>query len=72
MDRRKFIQKGALTGSFLSLGGLSINAMATTVDNSAFAKADTAKHHFNLKYAPHIGMFKHEKTWHDHGGFCRS
>lgn len=58
MDRRKFIQKGALTGSFLSLGGLSVNAMATTVGNSAFAKADTAKHHFNLKYAPHIGMFK--------------
>ncbi|WP_299675099.1 TIM barrel protein [uncultured Dokdonia sp.] len=58
MKRRKFIQKGALTGSFLSLGGLSIDAMATTVDKYAFAKANTVKHHFNLNYAPHIGMFK--------------
>ncbi|MEP0263291.1 TIM barrel protein [Dokdonia sp.] len=58
MKRRKFIQKGALTGSFLSLGGLSLHGMATTVDNAAFAKADIVKHNFNLNYAPHIGMFK--------------
>ena len=57
MDRRKFIQKGALTGSFFGLGGLSLNAIGNTVDY-AFAKADTATHHFNLNYAPHIGMFK--------------
>ncbi len=37
MKRRKFIQKGALTGSFLSLGGLGMSALATTADNSAFA-----------------------------------
>jgi hydroxypyruvate isomerase len=59
MDRRKFIQKGALTGSFLGLGGLGIER--------AFAKAITAqnventsnKQLFNLQYAPHIGMFRH-------------
>jgi hydroxypyruvate isomerase len=58
MKRRKFIQKGALTGSFLGLGGLGVQ--------HAFAKAITAenevqslgKHSFNLNYAPHIGMFK--------------
>ena len=57
MDRRKFIQKGALTGSFLSLGGLGVYAMGDVADY-AFAKAHSDKHSFNLKYAPHIGMFK--------------
>ncbi|MFT5890461.1 MAG: hydroxypyruvate isomerase [Dokdonia sp.] len=57
MDRRKFIQKGALTGSFLGLGSLGVHAMGD-VTHSAFAKADTEKHNFNLNYAPHIGMFK--------------
>tara|TARA_R110002051_G_scaffold124451_2_gene197665 strand:- start:10752 stop:11699 length:948 start_codon:yes stop_codon:yes gene_type:complete len=59
MKRRKFIQKGALTGSFLGLGGLGIER--------AFAKAITpeipttlgAMSKFNLQYAPHIGMFRH-------------
>lgn len=58
MDRRKFIQKGALTGSFLGLGGLGMQAMEQVVDEHAFAKAETIKHTFNLNYAPHIGMFK--------------
>ncbi|MFC4636438.1 hydroxypyruvate isomerase family protein [Dokdonia ponticola] len=64
MDRRKFIQKGALTGSFLGLGGLGIHAMGD-VAHSAFANlpsrqagADTSTHTFHLNYAPHIGMFK--------------
>ncbi len=55
MKRRKFIQQGALAGSFLGLGSLGIH--------DAFAKSTTVyppykKHSFNLKYAPHIGMFK--------------
>ncbi len=57
MKRRVFIQKGALTGSFLGLGGMGVG--------HAFAKAYTSltpsienKHNFNLNYAPHIGMFK--------------
>ena len=53
MKRRSFIQKGTLAGSFLGLGGLGVA--------SALAKAESHKprYHFNLKYAPHIGMFKH-------------
>ena len=59
MDRRKFIQKGALTGSFLGLGSLGVHAMvAGGEENLAFAKADNTTHNFNLQYAPHIGMFK--------------
>jgi len=58
MERRKFIQKGAVVGSFLGLGGIGLN--------SAFAKTiveqPSSTHSFNLKYAPHIGMFK------DHAG----
>ncbi len=59
MDRRKFIQKGALTSSFLGLGSIGVNAMVNGArDISAFAKAKNTTHNFNLNYAPHIGMFK--------------
>ncbi|WP_405221809.1 hydroxypyruvate isomerase family protein [Dokdonia sp. Asnod1-B02] len=59
MDRRKFIQKGALTGSFLGLGSIGVNAMVNGMgDVSAFAKAKNGAHSFNLNYAPHVGMFK--------------
>ena len=50
MKRRNFIQKTALTGGAISLGGnfaysnLSANALKA--------------HKFNLNYAPHLGMFK--------------
>ena len=50
MKRRNFIQKGALGGSFLALGGLQMFA-------SEF-HLEPAKHTFHLNYAPHIGMFK--------------
>jgi len=53
MKRRKFIQKGALAGSFLGLGG--VNAFA----KENYTELPKAKHSFNLNYAPHIGMFKH-------------
>jgi hydroxypyruvate isomerase len=59
MKRRKFIQKGALTGSFLGLGGLGIErafAKAITPENPAILGAMSK---FNLQYAPHIGMFRH-------------
>lgn len=49
MKRRNFIQKTALTSGALSLGG----ALAYGAD-----KKDDAVHQFNLKYAPHFGMFK--------------
>jgi hydroxypyruvate isomerase len=50
MKRRSFIQKTALTSGAISIGG-----------NLAFGiqpKANLA-HNFNLRYAPHLGMFKH-------------
>ena len=50
MNRRKFIEKGALTGSFFAFGGAS-----------AFAGVELSKDPdptFNLNYAPHLGMFE--------------
>ncbi len=54
MNRRKFIQKGALTGSLFTLGGglLASNAWKATKGE------ESSKHSFKLKYAPHDGMFK--------------
>ncbi|MBO0590131.1 TIM barrel protein [Cellulophaga sp. E16_2] len=50
MQRRKFIKKSALAGSVLPLAGsfMSFNSQQNT----------NAKNSFNLKYAPHIGMFE--------------
>ncbi|MGB5499536.1 MAG: TIM barrel protein [Maribacter sp.] len=50
MKRRSFIQKTALTTGAISLGG-----------NLAFGIRPNTNlgHNFNLKYAPHLGMFKH-------------
>ncbi len=53
MKRRSFIQKGALTGSFFALGGASLLA-----ENSTKKHYNVPLHTFNLKYAPHLGMFK--------------
>jgi hydroxypyruvate isomerase len=51
MKRRSFIQKTALSSGALSLtGALSYANTYTSTVNA---------HQFNLKYAPHIGMFKH-------------
>ncbi len=49
MERRDFLQKTALTGSALSLGGV--------MSYGAVKQASMA-HSFNLNYAPHFGMFK--------------
>ena len=55
MKRRKFIKKGALTGSFLGLSALvASKAFATANQDSNIENT----HQFNLKYAPHLGMFK--------------
>lgn len=51
MKRRNFIQKTAITGGALSLGGVSLAA-------SSNLNINAQKHQFNLKYAPHLGMFK--------------
>jgi hydroxypyruvate isomerase len=51
LKRRNFIQQTALSSGIISLGG----AFAF----GATPKTTEAKHTFNLKYAPHLGMFKH-------------
>lgn len=51
MKRRSFIQKTALSSSAISLGG--------TFAYAADRPKESLKHQFNLKYAPHFGMFKH-------------
>lgn len=50
MKRRSFIQKTATTSGAITIGG-----------NLAFSKQPSTNigHDFNLKYAPHLGMFKH-------------
>ncbi len=53
MNRRNFIQKGALTGSLLSLGGTAMAGDVFSQEQSVYPTKG-----FNLKYAPHDGMFK--------------
>ena len=53
MKRRSFVQKGALSGSFLALGGTQLFAF-----NSLNANDVIPVNEFKLKYAPHLGMFK--------------
>lgn len=50
MKRRSFIQKTALSTGALSMGSILANAKV--------AKPNFQAHQFNLKYAPHLGMFK--------------
>ncbi len=50
MKRRSFIQKTALTS-----GAFAFSSSATFAAKSKINE----KHNFNLKYAPHLGMFKH-------------
>ncbi|NND62383.1 MAG: TIM barrel protein [Flavobacteriaceae bacterium] len=54
MKRRQFIKKGALTGSFLTFGSAAIASEMVTGTSSEVQQP----HNFNLKYAPHDGMFK--------------
>jgi len=55
MKRRQFIQKGALTGSLFTLGGAAIGAELLASGKEIY---EESPHKFNLKYAPHDGMFK--------------
>jgi hydroxypyruvate isomerase len=57
MERRKFLQNGALAGiSAMALGGISHAAQAAT-DHVADSEMGKPKP-FNMNYAPHDGMFK--------------
>ena len=51
MKRRSFIQKTALTSGAISVGGAFSYARTANKKEEAYS--------FNLKYAPHLGMFKH-------------
>lgn len=51
MKRRSFIQKTALTSGAISVGGVFSYARTANKKKEAYS--------FNLKYAPHLGMFKH-------------
>ena len=53
MKRRNFIQNAALTGAAITTG----SAFASSSKESK--ESILAKHKFNLKYAPHFGMFRH-------------
>ena len=53
MERRKFIKRGAAVASLLSLGIDNVNAKS---NHNIESISQTYK--FNLKYAPHFGMFK--------------
>lgn len=51
MKRRSFIQKTTLTSGAITLGGAFSYA-------KGFAMKNNVAHNFNLKYAPHLGMFQ--------------
>ena len=53
MKRRSFIKKGAAAASFVSVGLHGANAL-----NNHTKKEFMSAHNFNLKYAPHFGMFR--------------
>ena len=52
LRRRNFIRNTALSGGAISLAG-------TSVYGALEKKTAAIPHKFNLKYAPHLGMFKH-------------
>jgi len=52
MKRRSFIQKTALSSGAVTLGGAHSYAFSGNNENGL------AAHKFNLKYAPHLGMFR--------------
>jgi len=56
MHRRNFI-KGGIAGATAFISGAAAAHVGSTVQRSN--KKRQGKHNFNLKYAPHFGMFKH-------------
>ena len=53
MERRSFIKKSAAAASVFGVGIQGVNAF-----NSPESNGLEGGHNFNLKYAPHLGMFK--------------
>ncbi len=57
MKRRNFVKSGASLGAFIAAAPHLANAVSSGVAPSGVAPP-VEKHAFNLKYAPHAGMFK--------------
>ncbi len=53
MQRRDFIKKGALSTAALTVGG---SVLSNNTKASKFSSSDPK---FRLRYAPHLGMFRH-------------
>ena len=53
MERRSFLKSSAVATGALVTGGMAHASAASATKPAA------AKHQFNLKYAPHFGMFRH-------------
>ena len=54
MERRSFLKKGTTAAAVLSSGAFGLSAMNTKKDETILVE----KYNYNLKYAPHLGMFK--------------
>ena len=54
MERRSFLKKGTTAAAVLSSGAFGLSAMNTKNDETILVD----KYKYNLKYAPHLGMFK--------------
>ncbi|MCR9264949.1 MAG: TIM barrel protein [Flavobacteriaceae bacterium] len=52
MDRRKFVKQKLMATTALGLGGIGLGTAGQKLGNP------TVKNTFQLKYAPHLGMFK--------------
>lgn len=57
MKRRDFVKAGLLSGTTV-LTSLAGNNLARAAISSPLPSGYTGKHQFNLKYAPHFGMFE--------------
>ncbi len=61
MNRRHFVKKSVLTSSLSVAAGSTLLA-ATGVLNNEKGKPESAKGKFNMKFAPHFGMFKNHAS----------
>lgn len=57
MKRRDFVKAGVWSGTTV-LTSLTAGTLARAAVSSSLPSANTGKHQFNLKYAPHFGMFE--------------
>ena len=53
MERRTFLKNGLISSTLVTASGVGCAAATTAITT------EEEKHQFRLKYAPHLGMFKH-------------